>query len=226
MSVSPSVCLSAWNNSAPTGQILMQFDTWIFSKICWANESLIKIRQKYWVLYMMTFSHLWQYRAKSFLAWEMFQIKVVEEIRTHFLCSITFCRRSCPLWYNVEKFTAATEATATMGSCRRITLALYLHCLSCSLYRASTPALGPTQLARYCERVVKLTTGPLSISEVKNLWSYYSTSSYALMVCTRTTSPYFSVFCYSFNICSITRWLTVKPNKLKEKLWKFLYSKN
>ena len=26
MSVRPSVCLSAWNNSAPTGRILMKFD--------------------------------------------------------------------------------------------------------------------------------------------------------------------------------------------------------
>jgi hypothetical protein len=135
MFVCPSVCLSAWNNSAPTGQILMQFDTWIFSKICWANESLIKIRQKLWVLYMMTFSHLWQYRAKSFLAWEMFQIKVVEKIKTHFLCSITFC----PLWYNVKSFTAATESTATMASCRRLTLALSLLLSSKSVHTGAGP---------------------------------------------------------------------------------------
>jgi hypothetical protein len=36
-----SVCLSAWNNSAPTGQIFMKFD--YFLKICQENSSLIKI---------------------------------------------------------------------------------------------------------------------------------------------------------------------------------------
>ena len=39
---------------------------------------------------METFSHLWQYLAKLFLEWETFQIKVVEKINTHTLCSITF----------------------------------------------------------------------------------------------------------------------------------------
>jgi hypothetical protein len=32
---------------------------------------------------MKTFSHLWQYLAEFFLEWEMFQIKVVEEIKPH-----------------------------------------------------------------------------------------------------------------------------------------------
>ena len=39
---------------------------------------------------MKAFSHLWQYPAEFFLKWEMFQIKVVEEIKTHILCSVTF----------------------------------------------------------------------------------------------------------------------------------------
>jgi hypothetical protein len=34
------------------------------------------------------FSHLWQYLSDFFL--EMFQIKVVEKIKTHILCSVTF----------------------------------------------------------------------------------------------------------------------------------------
>ena len=37
MSVRPS----AWNNSAPTGQIFMKFDTGVFSKICPENSSFI-----------------------------------------------------------------------------------------------------------------------------------------------------------------------------------------
>ena len=42
MSVCPSVYLSAWNNSAPTGQIFIEFDTY-FSSICRESSSLIKI---------------------------------------------------------------------------------------------------------------------------------------------------------------------------------------
>jgi hypothetical protein len=44
LSVCPSVSLSAWKNSAPTGRILMIFET--FSKICRENSNFIKIRQK------------------------------------------------------------------------------------------------------------------------------------------------------------------------------------
>jgi len=32
----------------------------------------------------------------------MFQIKVVEKIKTHILCSVTFFQKSCFLWDNVE----------------------------------------------------------------------------------------------------------------------------
>ena len=35
-------------------------------------------------------SHLWQYLAEFILEWEMFQIKVVEKIKTHILFSVTF----------------------------------------------------------------------------------------------------------------------------------------
>jgi hypothetical protein len=39
---------------------------------------------------MKTFSHLWQYIVEFFLEWEIFQIKVVEKIKIHILCSTTF----------------------------------------------------------------------------------------------------------------------------------------
>jgi hypothetical protein len=60
---------------------------------------------------MNTFSHLWQYLVKLFLEWEMFQTKVVEKIKTHILCSVTFFRKSYCLWDNVEKYGRAREAT-------------------------------------------------------------------------------------------------------------------
>jgi hypothetical protein len=43
------------------------------------------------------------YLAHFFLEWEMFQGKVVEKLKTHILCSVTFFRKSCHLWDNVEK---------------------------------------------------------------------------------------------------------------------------
>jgi len=42
----------------------------------------------------------------------MFQTKVVEKIKTHILCSITFFRKTCRLWDNVEKkYCRAGQAT-------------------------------------------------------------------------------------------------------------------
>jgi len=34
--------------------------------------------------------HFWSYLAQFFLEWEIFQIKVVQKIKTHILCSVTF----------------------------------------------------------------------------------------------------------------------------------------
>jgi hypothetical protein len=41
----------------------------------------------------------------------MFQTKVVEKTKTHILCSITFSRKSCRLWDNVEKYGTVRQAT-------------------------------------------------------------------------------------------------------------------
>ena len=70
-----SVCPSAWNNSVSTGRILMKPDIralFFFSKTCQENSNFIKIRQKWQVLQIQTFSHLWQYLAKFFLEREVF----------------------------------------------------------------------------------------------------------------------------------------------------------
>jgi hypothetical protein len=62
---------------------------------------------------MKTCVHLWHYLAEFFLEREMFhKKKVVEEIKTRILCSITFFpRKSCRLWDNVEKDSTARQAT-------------------------------------------------------------------------------------------------------------------
>ena len=59
---------------------------------------------------MKTFLNLWQYLTEFFLEWEMFQIKFVEKIKKHILCSVTFFRKSLRLWDNVEKRGGAREA--------------------------------------------------------------------------------------------------------------------
>jgi len=41
----------------------------------------------------------------------MFQTNVVEKIKTHILCSVTFLRKSCRLRDSVEKYYRAEQAT-------------------------------------------------------------------------------------------------------------------
>ena len=61
---------------------------------------------------MKTDIRFWSYLAQFVLEGEMFQIKAVEEIKTHILCSVTFFfRKSCRLWENVGKYCRAGQAT-------------------------------------------------------------------------------------------------------------------
>ena len=60
---------------------------------------------------METNIHFWSYLAHFFLEWEMFQTKVVEKIKTHILCPVTFSRKSYRLWDNVEIFCRVGQAT-------------------------------------------------------------------------------------------------------------------
>jgi hypothetical protein len=40
--------------------------------------------------YITTTIHFWSYLAQFFLKWEIFQTKVIDEIKTHISCSVTF----------------------------------------------------------------------------------------------------------------------------------------
>jgi hypothetical protein len=46
---------------------------------------------------------------------EMFQIKFVEKIKIHNLCSVTFFRKSCRLWDNVKKITWSQRTQIMWG---------------------------------------------------------------------------------------------------------------
>jgi hypothetical protein len=56
--------------------------------------------------YIYFFDHI----AQFFLEWEMLRTKVVEKIKI-ILCSVTFSKKSCILWENVEKYFMAGKAT-------------------------------------------------------------------------------------------------------------------
>jgi hypothetical protein len=58
---------------------------------------------------MKTLSHLWQFLAELLSEWKTFPIKIADKIKTHILCSITFYRKSCRVWDNVEICCGARE---------------------------------------------------------------------------------------------------------------------
>ena len=73
-----SVCPSTWNSLAPTGQIFMKFLYMIiFQKYIKKIQVFIKICKELELLYMKTYVRSWEYVAKFFLEWEIFQTKVV-----------------------------------------------------------------------------------------------------------------------------------------------------
>jgi hypothetical protein len=101
----------------------------------------------------MKFSHLWQYLAKFFLKREMFQIKVVDEMKIHILCSVSFSRKSYRLWDNIEKCSGAREAAD--GNMRCVACWISNGTRAQAHARARTPTLTHTQTrtrARASER--------------------------------------------------------------------------
>ena len=85
-----SVSQSSWNNSAPAGQIFVNFGSWGFF------ENLLRRFKFYYNLTRITDTlHEEKYTfliisCYFFLELEVFQTKVVEKIKTHILGSITF----------------------------------------------------------------------------------------------------------------------------------------
>jgi hypothetical protein len=79
---------------------------------------------------MKTNIHVWSHLAQFFLEWEMFRTKVVEEIKTHILCPLTFFFKSCCLWDNVGKYCRNGEAASDVRCMRMaccITKATHTH---------------------------------------------------------------------------------------------------
>jgi hypothetical protein len=63
-----------------------------------------------------TFLHLWQYLAEFFLEWEIFQIKVVEKIKTHILCSVILFPKIVPFMRQCRKIWWSQRGRRQNGS--------------------------------------------------------------------------------------------------------------
>jgi hypothetical protein len=102
-----SVCLSVrMQHVSPLrdGFRTIWYIKFFFRKIFRENSSFTKFWQKSRVLYMNTDVHLWSHLTEFFLEWEILHINVAQKIRTLILCSMTFSRKLCHLWENVEKY--------------------------------------------------------------------------------------------------------------------------
>ena len=66
------------------------FYMWAFFENLPETSTFVKIGQEQQVLHMKTNTQFWSYPAQFFLEWEMFQIKFVQKIKIHILCSIAF----------------------------------------------------------------------------------------------------------------------------------------
>jgi len=98
---------------------------------------------------MKTDTHFRSYLAHFFLEWELFHIEIVEKIKTHILCSITFFRKSRRLW-DEEKFGRAGQDTDD-NIIRCMRLACLIHTLrTCNTtYCPSTARLVTRSLLCY-----------------------------------------------------------------------------
>jgi hypothetical protein len=88
-----SSCLSVPPHGVPQASsqwIFMKFVFEHFLKICPENSTFILIWKEWQVLFMKTSIPFWSYLDQFFLEREMFQIKVEEEIKTHFMFSNFF----------------------------------------------------------------------------------------------------------------------------------------
>ena len=95
---------------------------------------------------MKTNIHLWSYLAHFFVEWEMLQIKFLK-VKTHIFCSVTcflivrFMRYCSKILHSRAGYKHTLRfcntncfSTVTMVAQTHLSVTLYVHCLSCSLY--------------------------------------------------------------------------------------------
>jgi hypothetical protein len=119
LSVCLSVCLSTL---LPLDGFWRNFIFDYFLKIYRENSRLIIIwHTKITILHLNTIIYFWSYLANFFLEWEMFQTKVVQKIKTHFVFSNFFFlyRAVCGImWRNlVEPYIPQITIWGTRIAC-------------------------------------------------------------------------------------------------------------
>lgn len=94
----------------PYGRTLFPLDifSWnfvfeYFWTIVWRNSSFFKIIHEWQVFQLKTNIHFWWYHTSFFIEWEIFQKKVVDKMKTHFVFNNCF-QNLCHLWDNVGKY--------------------------------------------------------------------------------------------------------------------------
>jgi hypothetical protein len=114
MSIRLAICLSAWNNSAPTKRILIKFDIWDFRKSVEKSRVLLKSDKNngYFTWRLFTFMKIsrWILPKMRFISNKLCKLN-----KRHILCSVTFSRKSCRLWDNVKN---QPERTHNMAPAR------------------------------------------------------------------------------------------------------------
>jgi hypothetical protein len=106
-----SVRPSAMNNSTPTGQIFMNFETWEFLKKSVEKIQVELISDKNNVCF--TWRRVYVYDNISLNSSQneiCFRQNLCRKWK-YIFCWITFSRKSCRLWDNVEKYGTAGQAT-------------------------------------------------------------------------------------------------------------------
>ena len=107
-----SSCPSAWDSSAPTWQIFMKFGLWVFF------ENLSRLLSFDWNLRRITNTSredIWPfvliYRRIILRMADALHMSCRENQNTNFMFNNLFSRKSYRLWYNVEKYEVARQAT-------------------------------------------------------------------------------------------------------------------
>ena len=118
-----SLCLSVRPHGTtrlPLDGLKWNFIFELISKICYEKPCFIKIWLDWRVLYVKMFSHLRQYPAACSLEWEMFQIKVVENTKSHIFMFISYFSENCAgykiMSRNMEE-PERPERTIQYGAC-------------------------------------------------------------------------------------------------------------
>ena len=123
----------------------------LFYKVRREDWWFIKIQQDQLVLYIKTF-FTFMTISRRILKMKNVLDKIVEKIKTHISYSLTFLRKSCRLWDNVEKCGGARETTNDV-TIWRIRVACWMskatcththahvHTQICNVYRFSTATM-------------------------------------------------------------------------------------